>query len=104
MMTSRAACYAGLVTLLVSSVSPLAAAAAQGTQTPTQSRLSPALAAFLTLRAPTCELLASPPDDADSQVPGVKFENINTVPALALCEQAAQQPQRRPRDLYLFGR
>src|SRR6185503_608853 len=78
---------------------------AQETQTPAPA-IGNAMYAYLLLADPLggCDLFASPPGDAQSKGPGVEFQNIDTARALTLCQSAAGQPQRSPRDLYLYGR
>ena len=101
MTHSRAAIFGGMLSLFLSSVSPLSAVAQE---TQPAAKIGGALAAYLALRAFSCDSLATPPGDTDTQTPGVKFQDINTAAALDICEQAAKQPQRTPRDLYLYGR
>jgi hypothetical protein len=60
-----------MVSLFLSSVSPLAAEAAQEKQVP----IGNAALAYWTLRNPVyaCDLLAAPPGDKETQAPGVRF-------------------------------
>lgn len=104
MTHSRTTMVAGMVSLFLSSVSPLAAAAAQETQTPSPA-IGAALLAYFLLADPLggCDQLASPPDDAESKGPGVQFQKIDSR-ALPVCASAAQQPQAQPRTHYLYGR
>src|SRR6266403_4912544 len=99
-----------MVTLLLSSVSPLSAEAAG--QRPAASAQNDkdvasdvgiiGLGAFVaSLLAGDCDQLASPPGDPDRNGSGVEREKIDITKALPACERAAQQSPVRPRYQYL---
>jgi TPR repeat protein len=96
MATSRTAVFAGMAILLLSSVSPLSARAAQSPQTFAPDRNDQV--------ARSCDLLASRPDDPQRVGNGVEFEKIDVGPALPVCRSAAERSPARPRYQYLYGR